>query len=255
MQDLGRRVAFITGGASGIGLAFAEALLKQGSSVVLADIDGARLATVAEALDGDVLTCPLDVTDREGWAEARRAAEGRYGQVDILCNNAGIGGDGRALTDMSPQSFDRVIRINLTGSFNGIATFVRPMTERGYGHVVNVASMSGLLARPTLAAYGASKFGLVGMSECLRQEVAPHGVGVTIVCPGRVRTRISETTRAAGSERPSEAILSTNRSIEAAQVAQMMVQAVLDDRPLVVTHPEFRADVEARAEEIIAAFD
>jgi len=85
--------------------------------------------------------------------------------------------------------------------------------------------------------------------------VAPQGVGVTIVCPGRVHTRISETTRAAGSERPSEAVLSTNRSIEPAQVAQMMVRAVLDDIPLVVTHPEFRADVEARAEEIVSAFD
>jgi len=255
MQGFADQVAFVSGGASGIGLALVEALIAQGARVAIGDIDVGRARDIAERLGDRCMAVALDVADRTSWAQARSDVEARFGGVDLLCNCAGIGGDGHPLVSVSPLSFDRVIAINLTGVYNGIAAFVGPMASRGRGHVVNIASMAGLLPTPSLGAYAASKFAVVGLSETLREEVAGSGVGVTVVCPGRVLTRIDETTRAAGSDRAPVATIAALRALEPSAVAKMTLAAVLANEPLVVTHAEFRPQTEARSRLLLEAFD
>ncbi len=250
-MDIEGKSALVTGAAGGIGLAIARALIESGAKPVLADIDEAELETASVSLGG-VPTLALDVTDRAAWAAARD----QLGIVDILVNNAGIGPDGRALADMDPASFDRMIRLNLVSLFNGISAFARGMRDRGSGHIVNTASMAGLMSSATIGAYTAAKFGIVGMSEVLRAEMEPHGVGVSVLCPGLVATRLRETTRRAGSETPSGNSVSVAREpMDADVVGRMTVQGIRANLPLIVTHGEYRGAVEKRGARLLAAFD
>jgi len=245
------KIALVTGAASGIGLAISQALAAEGSHVILADIDEEELKRASAAIPG-ATTIVLDVTNRDHW----KIALERFGAVDILVNNAGIGPDGLTLADMEAESFDRIIRINLTGVFNGISTFAAVMRDRGSGHIVNTASMAGLTASPRLGGYTAAKFGVVGMSEVLRAEMLPHGVGVSVLCPGYVSTRLAETTGKAGSAIPSPNMSATTATpLDAAVVGQMVVDAIRSDKPLVVTHGQYRGAVESRLKTVVAAFD
>lgn len=131
MERLEGRTAVITGAAGGIGLGIAEHLLKAGVRVMLADIDHDELEAVAARLGTGADFKVLDVTDRQGWAAVRALTEDRFGPVDILVNNAGIGPDGREIVDIPPESFDRLVAIKLTGTYNGIATFGPGMRARG----------------------------------------------------------------------------------------------------------------------------
>ena len=256
MDHLTDRVALVTGAASGIGLAMAQALSREGVRVVLADIDETRLAFAREQVAGDTMACRLDVVDRENWKHALQAVEDHFGPVDIVCNNAGIASDGHTLAEMSPVSFDRVIAINLAGTFNGISACVPGMIARWRGHVVNTASLAGLVHPPTVGAYSAAKAGVIALSESLRAEVAAAGVGVTVVCPGQVRTRIDETTRAAGSDRPSVPPDPTAqaRIIEPDEVGSAVVDAIRRNLAYVITHGEFSVPFEARIAGIKEAF-
>ena len=250
-MDINGKIALVTGAASGIGFAVAQALAAEGSRVILADIDGDELARAAAAIPG-AETIVLDVTNRDQWALARE----RFGTIDILVNNAGIGPDGFALADMDAESFDRIIRINLTSVFNGISAFAAAMRDRGSGHIVNTASMAGLTASPRLGGYTAAKFGVVGMSEVLRAEMLPHGVGVSVLCPGYVATRLAETTGKAGSPVPSATMSATTATpLDAAIVGQMVVDAIRSGKPLIVTHGQYRSAVENRLKNVVAAFD
>jgi NAD(P)-dependent dehydrogenase (short-subunit alcohol dehydrogenase family) len=259
MKRFDGRVAFVTGGASGIGLAIATSLIEAGSRVMIADLDPVVLDRAVTALGSQAASVQLDVRDRDGWAAARIAVEERFGPVDILVNNAGIGPDGYPLADMNPTAFDRVIAIKLTGTFNGVATFGKGMRERGDGHIVNTASMAGLIAIANLGAYTASKFAVVGLSEVLRQEMAPHGVGVSVLCPGLVRTNLGETTTSAGSERihavPVDSPATADRGINPAVVGSMVIEAIRDNRLYIVTHGEYREQVAARMDRVVGAFD
>jgi NAD(P)-dependent dehydrogenase (short-subunit alcohol dehydrogenase family) len=259
MQQFDGRVAFVTGGASGIGLAIATALIEAGSRVMIADLDPVVLDRTVAALGPQAASVPLDVRDRDGWAAARIAVEERFGPVDILVNNAGIGPDGYALVDMDPTAFDRVIAIKLTGTFNGVATFGAGMRERGDSHIVNTASMAGLIAIANLGAYTASKFAVVGLSEVLRKEMAPHGVGVSVLCPGLVRTNLGETTASAGSERihagPVDSPATTDGGIDPALVGTIVIEAIRENRLHIVTHGDYREQVVARMDRVVEAFD
>jgi NAD(P)-dependent dehydrogenase (short-subunit alcohol dehydrogenase family) len=255
MERIEGRIAFITGAASGIGLAVAEALLDAGARVVLADIDSAALDAATTRLGDAALSVTLDVRDRDGWNRARKLTEAHFGPVDILVNNAGIGPDGRDLADMDPVSFDRVVAIKLTGTFNGITTFGAPMRGRGDGHIVNTASMAGLIANARLGAYTASKFALVGLSEVLRAEMAPHGVGVSVLCPGLVRTRLGETTRTAGSDRFDLPEGTRQAGLDPGIVAAMVLDAIRTNKLHIVTHGEYRDPVARRMKQVLAAFD
>lgn len=250
MQLLAGRNAFVTGGASGIGLAIAESLVEAGARVVLADWDEVALQREAERLGAAVFPQRLDVSDREGWQNAKQAAETAFGVVDLLVNNAGVGPDWSELVDMTPDHFDTLVAISLTGVFNGVHTFGAAMRARREGHIVNTASMSGLVPAARVGAYTAAKFAVVGLSEVLRAEMEPHGVGVSVLCPGSVRTNF------VSGQVPVEPKFSgPNVAMSPHLVAKRVLEAIRLNELYVVTHPEHRRAVAERADQLLAAFD
>src|SRR5580765_7072378 len=200
MQDLAGKTAFVTGGASGIGLGIAKALLGAGMNVVIADIrdDHLREAQDELATANRVLARKLDVTDRTAFARAADAAEERFGKVHVLCNNAGVAVVGpTALATYA--DWDWVMGVNLGGIINGIVTFVPRMLRHGEGgHIVNTASMSGLMPHPGATIYATSKGAAVHMMECMRAELEPQGIICSAFCPGAVQSNIAD----AGKTRP-----------------------------------------------------
>ena len=258
MQITDATHAFVTGGASGIGLAIASALAAAGAAVSLADIDAAAAEAAAAGLAQQGWRAEglaLDVRDRDGWQSARAAAEAAFGPVNVLVNNAGIAPDGQKLADMTAQGWDRMIAINLSGAFNGVSAFGGALREAGAGHIVNVASMAGLVAEhPGLGAYAAAKAGVIAMSEVLRSEMAPHGVGVSVVCPGIVATSLADTTaKITGVRRDGDPSVLA-RGMAPAQVGREVLAAIREDRLYVITHPDRGAPVKARFQAILAGF-
>ena len=201
VRDLSGRWALVTGAGSGIGRATALAFAARGAHLALCDIDESGLAeTIAQlpATGAQALGEQVDVAS----ADAVAAFAGRVHQqtpaVDILMNNAGIGIGARMLETPLPE-WERIVSINLMGVVHGCQSFVPRMVERGRGgHVVNVASAAGYAATQLLAAYSATKFAVVGLSEALREEVAASGVGVTALCPGLINTPITRNSRMFG---------------------------------------------------------
>jgi NAD(P)-dependent dehydrogenase (short-subunit alcohol dehydrogenase family) len=193
VDDLSGRVAVVTGAASGIGRETALALARRGADLAICDVDEAGLEETAEQIrqiGRRVLQSRIDVSSAEqmrGFAERTYAELGR---VDVLVNNAGIAVAG-FFVEVPLAEWDTILGIHLKGVVNGCYFFVPKMIEAGTGgHVVNVASMAGYVAIPGMTAYATTKFGLVGFSESLRGELAEHGIGVTVVCPGVTNTPI-----------------------------------------------------------------
>jgi NAD(P)-dependent dehydrogenase (short-subunit alcohol dehydrogenase family) len=252
------RHAFITGGASGIGLAIAEALAARGVRVTIADVNREGLDTVLAANAGTMRGTYLDVRDRAGWAAAKAEAEAAFGPVDILVNNAGIASIGFEIADMDPEAFDRVVAVDLTGVFNGVSAFAADMRARRHGHIVNTASMAGISSPRTQVggSYAAAKFGVVGLTETLREELAPHGVGVSVLCPGQVSTGIVENSAKFGGEvkrLPPPGMKMGGG--EAAEVASLVLKAIEGNEPYVITHGQgWWPGVERRHLEIREAF-
>ncbi len=252
--------AFITGGASGIGLGLADALAARGVPVTIADIDAAELESVVASRgakgSGRLRGQLLDVRDRESWALAKSEAEAALGPVDLLFNNAGIMPDGKELSDMPPESFDRVIAINLTGVFNGISAFGSGFRALGKGHIVNTASMSGMAAAHAgLGSYGPSKFAVVAMSEVLRDEMAPYGVGVSVLCPGYTATNLPRSTKRIGGAIVDASIDVLESEVKPHHVAEMVLRGIAANRLYIITHPERMAAVEQRFANIRADCD
>ncbi len=189
------RVAIITGGASGIGLAMGTELAAQGAHVVLADLDGERAERAAQnlvtgaAATGTVTAATLDVRDRAAVQALVDDVADRHGHLDFMFNNAGIVLGGRTQT-LSGEHWDRVIDVNLKGVINGVVAAYPLMAAQGHGHIVNTASTAGLAPAAMVAAYSASKHAVVGLSGALRAEAATVGVRVSVVCPGAVDTPI-----------------------------------------------------------------
>jgi NAD(P)-dependent dehydrogenase (short-subunit alcohol dehydrogenase family) len=270
MQDLEGKVVFITGGASGLGLAMAEAFAGAGAKLVLADVDDDALAVAAESLRGQnvpVLTIRLDVTDRDAFAAAAKQAADEFGAIHVLCNNAGVYRGGR-LDAVTYQDWDWVMGVNVGGVVNGLQSVLPYIKEAGEGHVVNTASMAGVAGISGLGVYNASKFAVVGMSEALRGDLADSGIGVSVLCPGMVRTRILESERnrpddfakvtdeaEAAAQAQSEAMhAAMTTGIDADEVGQLVVDGVRDDRFWLFTHPEMKDMVAMRSEEQLASF-
>jgi NAD(P)-dependent dehydrogenase (short-subunit alcohol dehydrogenase family) len=266
IDDLRDKVVLITGAAGGIGLGMARAFAEAGSKVAIADIDEDALEEAASELastGAKVLAVRLDVTDRPGWKAAAEKVQAALGTVRVLCNNAGVSSLGVKFEDVTPQFWDKIIDINLTGVFNGINCFFESMRAAGGGHIVNTASMGGLMGGvPTLAPYAATKFGVVGFSEGLRAELEGESIGVSVVCPGGVRSRLWRTSqRARGvpdSDVPPSGMSGQSASpkgMDPYQVGLRVVDAVRNDELYVLTHAEFRAPVVARHQQLMAAFD
>ena len=182
MKDLAGKVAFVTGGANGLGLAMARSFASAGMKVVLADIEESVLAESIASFEGsnaEVHGIVVDVTDRAAMTAAADEAEAHFGPVQVVCNNAGVAAGG-PLDTVSYDDWDWVLGVNIGGVVNGIQTFVERIKKHGQGgHIVNTASMAGFL--PSAGGiYAASKFAVVGMSEALRADLAPYNIGVSV---------------------------------------------------------------------------
>ncbi len=262
------RVAVVTGGAGGIGLALARAFAERGAKVVLADVDQTALATAEKELaatGADVLGVVTDVTRRESVAALADAAFGRFGATHILCNNAGIAIAG-PLVGADPGDWERAMAINFWGVVFGIDAFLpRMIAQRQGGHVVNTSSMAGLVGMDWLGIYCATKFAVVGLSESLRRELSLRGIGVSVLCPMLVATKIAENSaRTLGRTAPAEtgnvapepsATMSLQGGvIEPSEVAGRVVRAIEANAFYVFTHPEQRAILRRRAERQDAVF-
>jgi NAD(P)-dependent dehydrogenase (short-subunit alcohol dehydrogenase family) len=188
-------VALVTGGARGIGQACATALVAEGVTVVVADIDAGEAHATASALEaggGDASALPVDVSDEASCAAMVDAVVGRYGHLDCAVNAAGIVAPTSGLTgsDWDVEMFDRILAVNLRGIMLSVKHELRPMVERGSGSIVNIASAAALVGVPGGMAYTASKHGALGVTRAAALEYAPSGVRVNAVCPGGVRTRM-----------------------------------------------------------------
>ncbi len=190
--DLHGRVAVITGGAQGIGYATAERMLASGASVVLWDIDTARLdlAVAALAPRGPVSTDRVELTEDDSVAAAAAAVLARHGRIDILVNNAGITGGNAPTWALDPAVWRRVVEVNLIAPFLACRAVVPQMIEQGYGRIVNIASVAGKEGNPNASHYSASKAGLIGLTKSLGKELATKGVLVNAVAPAAARTAI-----------------------------------------------------------------
>lgn len=250
-MELQGKVAFITGGGGGIGSGIAEACVEKGMKVVLADIDLDYARAKADELGENALAVAIDVTSLESWASARHTALKHFGTVDVLCNNAGISQPREPLHEVPPTTFERIMAINVTGVYNGIVTFASDMRERRSGHIVNTSSMNGLLPFGTFAAYSASKFAVTGMSEALRQELAPFDVGVSILFPGLTRSRMSESDADAGFI--SREAMAT-QIMEPIWLGRAVVRAIENNTLYIISHPGYRSVVDERHRRVIEAF-
>lgn len=245
--------AFITGGASGIGLGIADALEKRGVRVTIADINEEALAEVLATRSNALRGVLLDVRDRDQWQAVKTKAEAVFGPVDVLVNNAGIAPDGMELADSVPESFERIFAINFMGVYNGIATFGAGIRALGKGHILNVASMAGLSSdRPTAGAYAASKYAVVSLSETLRAEMTPHGIGVSVMCPGLVMTNLPENTaRVVGN---AKARGKMPGGLDAGVAGEMAVRGIERGSFYILTSFDRDAPIRKRFEEQLAAF-
>ena len=242
-------VAVITGGASGIGLAVAEALIAQGMSVVLADIDAPKLRDVEARLTEDGASVATMVCNTTAEPEVNALIEyavEQFGGVHVMFNNAGIGGVGDAWAD-SMDLWRRVVEVNLFGVVHGIRAVLPVMNEQGAGHVVNTASMAGLGAAPGIAPYFATKHAVVGLSESLFLEQLATGspVGTSVLCPGFVQTDLMDKEPDTLDDPLAQMMNEFLRTgvetgIPAAEVADQVVAAIKADRFWILTHDDMR---------------
>jgi NAD(P)-dependent dehydrogenase (short-subunit alcohol dehydrogenase family) len=269
MLDFGGRAAFVTGGASGIGLGLGRALAEAGARVMLADVEGNALEDAVASLQGSNLSevrgLVCDVRDYQAVERAAQATIDAFGKVHILCNNAGVGSRSGA-DGISLQDWRWVIDINLMGVVHGVRAFLPLLTSHGEGgHIVNTASMAGFLPGTGFGPYTATKFAVVGLSEALRSELAPQGIGVSVLCPGWVRTRITESRRNWPEEYgepppPRPGLLDQHiaelvrTGMEPSTVAALTLAAIRDNELYVFTHPHMRPSLETRVENFLAAY-
>jgi NAD(P)-dependent dehydrogenase (short-subunit alcohol dehydrogenase family) len=266
MQNLQGKTAFITGGASGIGLGIAKAMLGEGMNVVIADIRDDHLADATVELNGGerVLALKLDVTDRADFARAADATEAKFGKIHILCNNAGVAVVGP--TELATfADWDWVMGVNLGGVINGVTTMLPRILSHGEGgHIVNTSSMSGMVPVGGTTIYSTAKAAVLTMMETMRPELESRGVICSAFCPGAVQSNIAE----AGKTRP--AALADTGYAEAdkrrqdggnlfhlyqtkEEVGQRVLQGILNDELYILTHSEFLDGVTNRGNAMIAS--
>jgi NAD(P)-dependent dehydrogenase (short-subunit alcohol dehydrogenase family) len=265
MRDVEGRVAFITGGGSGVGLGMARAFVAAGMRVAIADIREDHLEQATAELGDAVHPLRLDVTDREGFARAADETERALGKVHILCNNAGVNlfND---IADATYQDWDWVLGVNLGGVVNGVVTFVPRIKAHGEGgHVVNTASMAAFVAGPGAGIYTTAKFGVHGLSDALRWSLLPHGIGVSLVCPGLVKSKIYESDLIRPPELSTEVTPADEEfmrilpglheaGMEPDEIGEKVLRAIRRNDFYVFTHPDHREELRGIFDEVLAAF-
>jgi len=273
MRDFNGKTAFVTGGASGIGLALGRAFAQAGMKVMLADIEADALAAAVENLrkiGPEVRGVHCDVADPASVDRAAQACFDAFGNVHVVCNNAGVASAG-GIDNISLDNWRWVLDVNLMGVVHGVRSFLPHMQAHGQGgHIVNTASMAGMTGGLGFSAYTASKFAVVGLSEGLAARLAPSRIGVSILCPSFVRTGIGESERnrpqrygpaqALDPSGPAAAMVAEIRArLEAGMAPETVAARVLDairkDELYVFTHPDSREAVDARFAAIQAAID
>jgi NAD(P)-dependent dehydrogenase (short-subunit alcohol dehydrogenase family) len=275
MREFVGKAAFVTGGASGIGLALGRAFAEAGCKVMLADIEKNALDAALASFSGsgrEIRGIVCDVADPASVDAAAEATFSAFGKVHILCNNAGVGALG-GIDHIALDNWRWVLDVNLIGVVNGVRAFLPHMREHGEGgHIVNTASIAGMFnsrraVGQGFAPYPATKYAVVGMSEGLAMEVKPLGIGVSILCPGVVHTNILESARNRPQRYgPATPVDTTNprysrvaelvrAGMDPEEVARRVLAAVRDEELYIFTHPETREVVEERFRAIFAAFD
>jgi NAD(P)-dependent dehydrogenase (short-subunit alcohol dehydrogenase family) len=245
-SNLQGRTVLVTGAGSGIGRETALLAARRGADVAICDVDEAGLADVeasAQALGRSVLARRVDVADREQMRGFADAVHEEAGVVDLLVNNAGVG-LGAGLLESELEDWDWIVAINIMGVVHGCHFFLPPMVERGQGgHVANLSSAAGFYATPSLVAYSATKFAVLGLSESLREELQPHGIGVTAICPGIINTPITSSSRMRGAAadpaaRERVVALYRRRNYGPDRVARNILKAVERNRSVAPISPE-----------------
>ncbi|MBK8630573.1 MAG: SDR family NAD(P)-dependent oxidoreductase [Sphingomonadales bacterium] len=270
ISDFTGRTAFITGGASGIGLGIAKVLAARGARIVIADLRPDHIATALAQFSGgsqsnSVRAIELDVTNRTAYAEAAAQMQAEMGGIDILINNAGVGVEGPVL-QAGYADWDFGMGVNVGGVINGIQAFLPQMIAHGRGgHIVNTASLAAAIVMPGhLAIYAAGKAAVLNLSENLRADLGAQGIGMSVLCPGFVKSNIHQ----AAQNRPehlregsgfaeSEATLGQRELgenwMEPELVGEMVANAILANRLYIITHGEFKDRMRQRAVDLIDA--
>jgi NAD(P)-dependent dehydrogenase (short-subunit alcohol dehydrogenase family) len=273
MRELAGKTAFVTGGASGIGLALGRAFAEAGMKVMLADVEAGALAAAVKSLHNvgpDVRGVVCDVADSSSVEDAAKASHEAFGNVHVVCNNAGVAAGG-GIDNISLDNWRWVLDVNLMGVLHGIRSFLPHIRQHGEGgHIVNTASMAGMNNGMGFSPYAASKFAVVAMSEGLAAQLKPLGIGVSVLCPSYVRTGIGES----GRNRPqrygpaptldpaspaaalvAEIALRLQAGLDPAAVAARVLDAIRNDELYVFTHSDMGTGVDERFAAIQAAMD
>jgi NAD(P)-dependent dehydrogenase (short-subunit alcohol dehydrogenase family) len=269
MDSFNGKTAFITGGASGIGLGMAKTFLGAGMNVAIADIRADALNKAIKALDtgARVRSIRLDVTDRNEWSRAAEETERAFGNVHVLCSNAGVFFTGPTY-EATYEDWDFCLGVNLGGAINAVKTFVPRMIAHGEGgHIVITASINGLFTNAGVGVYTTSKFAVTGLAEALRADLKPHGVGVSVLCPGAVASGLFESTPvvrpkslaqtkarlvSTGADDPVSAkIFATAMAPD--EVGRRVLEGIKRNDLYVLTHAEIRDILQTKANALLAA--
>jgi NAD(P)-dependent dehydrogenase (short-subunit alcohol dehydrogenase family) len=266
MKDFAGRTAFVTGGANGIGIGVVRALLAQGCNVAIADVRPESIERALKSLGGKpVMGVQVDVSSRQAVARAADEVEAKFGPVSLLFNNAGVNLF-QSIEESSYDDWDWIMGVNLHGPINGVMTFAPRMIAAGKGgYIVNTASMAAFLAAGTPGIYNTTKFAVRGMSESLRASLAPHGIGVSVLCPGLVKSYIyaSDDIRPEGlkagakpvNQEQVKRLASVHEfGMEPDVIAARVLEAMRENRFHIFTHPEFREEIRGVFDEVVEDF-
>lgn len=248
------KVAVVTGGGAGLGAALAGRCAALGCDVVIADIDGAAAQQICGDLERSgfrAVACTTDVSDPEAMQSLAEFCNSTFGACNYLFNNAGIAFF-KPIMECTFGDWTNILSVNLLGVVNGISAFAPGMVRSsGQGHIVNIASMAGLLPLPGFGAYVATKYAVLGLSEVLAEELSSLGVKVSVVCPGWINTRIQQQDPDAAAPVFPSAL---ERAISAESAAEIILDGVRRGEFLVVTHPEWGVAVKSRMDSLLRAF-